>query len=202
MKELIKKILESDNLITIILAFITSFLTVKNNQRKTASEFFKKEGIKVQERLLDFWTGLLMNDLETNVDNYIKQANLKGKYNVQDITKIILKESMLYSSKSTIKAIGAYQQYIFKNKLEDKKSGFDETKTLVLPLRVTKRMKYDVTGERVSEIDVLKVRINDLNFKKILQARIYIIWLNIKENSGKLIVLVIILIFLYIKFKK
>ena len=202
MKELIKKILESDNLITIILAFITSFLTVKNNQRKTASEFFKKEGIKVQERLLDFWTGLLMNDLETNVDNYIKQANLKGKYNVQDITKIILKESMLYSSKSTIKAIGAYQQYIFKNKLEDKKSGFDETKTLVLPLRVTKRMKYDFTGERVSEIDLLKVRINDLNFKKILQARIYIIWLNIKENSGKLIVLVIILIFLYIKFKK
>ena len=202
MKELIKKILESDNLITIILAFITSFLTVKNNQRKTASEFFKKEGIKVQERLLDFWTGLLMNDLETNVDNYIKQANLKGKYNVQDITKIILKESMLYSSKSTIKAIGAYQQYIFKNKLEDKKSGFDETKTLVVPLRVTKRMKYDFTGERVSEIDFLKVRINDLNFKKILQARIYIIWLNIKENSGKLIVLVIILIFLYIKFKK
>lgn len=202
MKELIKKILESDNLITIILAFITSFLTVKNNQRKTASEFFKKEGIKVQERLLDFWTGLLMNDFETNVDNYIKQANLKGKYNTQDITKIILKESMLYSSKSTIKAIGAYQQYIFKNKLEDKKSGFDETKTLVLPLRVTKRMKYDFTGERVSEIDFLKVRINDLNFKKILQARIYIIWLNIKENSGKLIVLVIILIFLYIKFKK
>ena len=128
MKELIKKILESDNLITIILAFITSFLTVKNNQRKTVSEFFKKEGIKVQERLLDFWTGLLMNDLETNVDNYIKQANLKGKYNAQDITKIILKESMLYSSKSTIKAIGTYQQYIFKNKLEDKESGFDETK--------------------------------------------------------------------------
>lgn len=202
MKELIKKILESDNLITIILAFITSFLTVKNNQRKTASEFFKKEGIKVQERLLDFWTGLLMNDLETNVDNYIKQANLKGKYNTQDITKIILKESMLYSSKSTIKAIEAYQQYIFKNKLEDKKSGFDETRTLVLSLRVTKRMKYDFTGERVSEIDFLKVRINDLNFKKILQARIYIIWLNIKENSGKLIVLTIILIFLYIKFKK
>lgn len=201
MKELIKKILESDNLITIILAFITSFLTVKNNQRKTASEFFKKEGIKVQERLLDFWTGLLMNDFETNVDNYIKQANLKGKYNTQDITKIILKESMLYSSKSTIKAIEAYQQYIFKNKL-DKKSGFDETRTLVLSLRVTKRMKYDFTGERVSEIDFLKVRINDLNFKKILQARIYIIWLNIKENSGKLIVLAIILIFLYIKFKK
>ena len=63
-------------------------------------------------------------------------------------------------------------------------------------------MKYDFTGERISEIDFLKVRINDLNFKKILQARIYIIWLNIKENSGKLIALAIILLFLYIKFKK
>lgn len=174
MLDLLKKILENSNIITIIgflttiiLAFITSFLTIKSNQKRTISEYFKKEGIKSQERLLEFWSGLLIYDLDTNVNNYIKSANLKGNYNTQDIIKIIQKESILYSSKTTIKAIGTYQQFTYKNTKINKKSDYNTMLTMIIPLRVAKKMKYDFTGEKLSEIDLLKIRINDLNFKKL-----------------------------------
>ena len=59
-------------------------------------------------------------------------------------------------------------------------------------------MKYDFTGEKVDIIDLLKIRINDLDNKKILLSRILIIYYNFIENVGKLIIAIILLIMIII----
>ena len=191
MVDIFKKMVENQNTIsiigffvTIIVAFITSFLTTKSNQKKMTSEYFKKEGIKIQERLLEFWSGLLFFDLDTNIKNYINIAKLNKQLESTEVIKIIQKESIQYSSKSTIKAIGTYQQYSYKNKkkrklLLNENGDIRSVQNLIVPLRVTKRMKYDFTGERLSELDLIRIRINDLNFKKIILVK-YFLYIKIK----------------------
>lgn len=39
---------------TIFITFITAFLTNLNERKKQATVFFKQEGIKVQQAILDF----------------------------------------------------------------------------------------------------------------------------------------------------
>ena len=192
--------------VTIIVAFITSFLTTKSNQKKMTSEYFKKEGIKIQERLLEFWSGLLFFDLDTNIKNYINIAKLNKQLESTEVIKIIQKESIQYSSKSTIKAIGTYQQYSYKNKkkrklLLNENGDIRSVQNLIVPLRVTKRMKYDFTGERLSELDLIRIRINDLNFKKIILVKYFIIYYYLKENFIKIIlfvgIFITLLVFVY-----
>lgn len=210
MWETLKKIIENDNairvigfFITIIVAFITSFLTTKSNQKKMTSEYFKKEGIKIQERLLEFWSGLLVFDFDTNIDNYKKSAKLNKNLIGYDVLKIIQKDSILYSSKSTIKAIGTYQQYVYKNKqIIDKNSDIKTIQSIIVPLRVAKRMKYDFTGEKLSELDLIKIRINDLNIKKIILAYCFIFYYYLKENLIRIILTVIIFVILFILLSK
>ena len=210
MWETLKKIIENDNaisvigfFITIIVAFITSFLKTKSNQKKTISEYFKKEGIKIQERLLEFWSGLLVFDFDTNIDNYKKSAKLNKNLIGPDVVKSIQKDSILYSSKSTIKAIGTYQQYAYKNnQITDKSSDIKIIQSIIVPLRVAKRMKYDFTGEKLSELDLIKIRINDLNIKKIILAYYFIIYYYLKENIIRIILTVIILVILFILLSK
>ena len=189
--------------ITIIVAFITSFLTTKSNQKKTTSEYFKKEGIKIQERLLEFWSGLLVFDFDTNIANYKQVAKLNKNLIGSDVVKNIQKDSILYSSKSTIKAIGTYQQFVYKNnQTTDKCSDIKTIQSIIVPLRVTKRMKYDFTGEKLSELDFIKIRINDLNIKKIILAYYFIFYYYLKENIIKIILIVIILVISFILLSK
>ena len=203
-------ILDNDNaisiigfFITIIVAFITSFLTTKSNQKKTTSEYFKKEGIKIQERLLEFWSGLLVFDFDTNIANYKQVAKLNKNLIGSDVVKNIQKDSILYSSKSTIKAIGTYQQFVYKNnQTTDKCSDIKTIQSIIVPLRVTKRMKYDFTGEKLSELDFIKIRINDLNIKKIILAYYFIFYYYLKENIIKIILIVIILVISFILLSK
>lgn len=213
MVDIFKKMVENQNTIsiigffvTIIVAFITSFLTTKSNQKKMTSEYFKKEGIKIQERLLEFWSGLLFFDLDTNIKNYINIAKLNKQLESTEVIKIIQKESIQYSSKSTIKAIGTYQQYSYKNKkkrklLLNENGDIRSVQNLIVPLRVTKRMKYDFTGERLSELDLIRIRINDLNFKKIILVKYFIIYYYLKENFIKIIlfvgIFITLLVFVY-----
>ena len=72
---------------------------------------------------------------------------------------------------------------------------------LIVPLRVTKRMKYDFTGERLSELDLIRIRINDLNFKKIILVKYFIINYYLKENFIKIIlfvgIFITLLVFVY-----
>lgn len=209
MWEILKKIIENENVIsmigffiTIIVAFITSFLTTKSNQKKTTSEYFKKEGIKIQERLLEFWSGLLVFDYDTNIKNYINRAKLTKNLSGPEVLKNIQKDSILYSSKSTIKAIGTYQQYAYKNNeprknLIHKNSDIKTIQSVIVPLRVAKKMKYDFTGEKLSELDLIKIRINDLNLKKIILVYYFIAYYYLKENFIKIILLVVIFVTLF-----
>lgn len=76
--------------------------------------------------------------------------------------------------------------------------------TLVVTLRVAKRMKYDFTGEKIDTLDLLKIRVNDLDIKKKIFARYFIIYYFIKEQLFKVLLfaIVIILTFIYLKGKK
>lgn len=207
MIESLKTTLSDENLLTIIgfactifVAFITAFLTSKNNNKSITSDYFKREGINVQERILKFWSSLLLYDFNKCIEMYKKNIKLEGKIDDVEIIKLISHDAILYSSKSTIKAIATYQHYLYKNNKngkktkEEKNSTLETMKLLIISSRVIKKMKYDFTGEKVDIIDLLKIRINDLDNKKILLSRILIIYYNFIENVGKLIIAIILLI--------
>lgn len=208
MIENLKQILFNENALTILgfvstifVAFITAFLTSKNNSKNITFDNFKKEGIRIQERILKFWSSLLWFDFESCINNYKNSIGLKDKKNDTEILKLICYDAILYSSRSTIKSIGTYQYYIYKNNNANtgnkKNNQFQTMKILVISSRVIKKMKYDFTGEKADIIDLLKMRINDLNLLKIITARFLIIYYDIKENffiiSGIAILLIFIL---------
>lgn len=208
LKNIIEKIISNTNvttiigfIVTILVAFVTSFFTSKRNQKEIISNYFKKESIEVQKRLLDFWTNILMFDFNTALNSYADNAKLSKDISVEDLIKFMYKECVLYSSKATLKAIGTYQQYIYKNNKIDK-NGISNNdtiiKNLILPLMVTKRMKYDFTGEKISPIDLLRIKINDLDNKKIILARYYLIKYYIKENILFLLFFILSIIFIII----
>lgn len=214
MIEILKITLSSEDLLTIIgfactifVAFITAFLTSKNNNKSITSDYFKRKGINVQERILKFWSSLLLYDFNTCIEMYKKNIKLEEKIDDVEIIKLISHDAILYSSKSTIRAIATYQHYLYKNNKIDKKtkeeknSTLEVMKLLIISSRVIKKMKYDFTGEKVDIIDLLKIRINNLDYKKILLARILIIYYSFVENLGKLIMAIILLRIIIILFK-
>lgn len=86
MIEILKITLSSEDLLTIIgfactffVAFITAFLTSKNNNKSITSDYFKREGINVQERVLKFWSSLLLYDFNKCIELYKKDIELDGK---------------------------------------------------------------------------------------------------------------------------
>jgi len=168
-------------LVTIIVAFITAFLTNSNERKKQTTVFFKQEGIKVQQEILNFWCSILFNDYQTSINKYIndnterimKENNINEPNEITETMAIIVvqKDSYMYSSKSTIKYIGNYMQEIFKER--EKQSLM---KQMFLVSKIIANMKYDFTGERTSAMDVLKIKINDLDRNK----KIKIYWYEIK----------------------
>lgn len=130
-------------------------------------------------------------------EGYSEEEIRKGIFNIDDVTvlKVIHRESYIYSSKKTIKYIGHYMQYIFKNIVsEDEEKEILEQRSLkakkkylkekakspftqlFLISKIISNMKYDFTGEKMSSMDLLKLKINDLDTKK----KIRICILNIK----------------------
>ena len=192
---------------TIFVSFITSFLTAKNNNKSITSDYFKREGINVQERILKFWSSLLLYDFDKCTEIYKKNNKLEKKIDDVEIIKQINHYAILYSSKATIRAIATYQHYLYQNNKngkkikKDKNSTLETMKLIIISSRVIKKMKYDFTGEKVDIIDLLKIRIKDLDNKKILLSRILIIYYSFIENLGKLIMTIILLIIMIILFK-
>ena len=168
-------------LVTIIVAFITAFLTNSNERKKQTTVFFKQEGIKLQEEILNFWCSILFNDFQSAINKYIKNNHKKvmeeNNINKLDeitetmVIKIVQKDSYMYSSKLTIKYIGNYMQEIYKKKEEQ-----EMMKQIYLVSKIIANMKYDFTGEKTSVMDLLKIKINDLDRKK--KMKIY--WYEIK----------------------
>ena len=119
MSELINVFFSSDNLLTgFIVAIITFLFTLNINKNKTTTDTFKKEGITVQERLLDFWSGVLIFGTKQSFENYRLKAKLNKKLSQSEIFEYIQSETVRYSSKNTLRALATYQQYVYKDKSE------------------------------------------------------------------------------------
>lgn len=165
-------------IVTIIIAFITAYLTNINERKKQTTEFFKQEGIKIQKEMLDFWCSILFDDYKNTIKRYINnnKCEIKNANQLVDENEItetmaikeVQKNSYMYSSKLTLKYIGNYMQEIFKN------SGKERTiLQMFLVSKIICNMKYDYTGEKTTVMDLLKIKINDLDFKKKIKIHLY-----------------------------
>lgn len=100
------KILEL--VVTIIIAYFTAKITAKNSRKNLTTQYFKEKGIETQEKILKFWSNLFMDKFD------IKESyNDAFHENIDDdvhILNLINKESYIYCSAKTIKAIKDYQQ--------------------------------------------------------------------------------------------
>lgn len=74
----------------------------------------------------------------------------------------------MYSSKLALKYIGNYMQEIFKNSKKQKM-----ILQMFLAGKIISNMKYDFTGEKTIVMNLLKIRINDLDIKKKLKIYLY-----------------------------
>ena len=164
--------------VTVTIAFITAYFTNLNERKKQTTVFFKQEGIKVQQEMLGFWSSILFNDYESTIKKYINdnKEEIMGTNNLENASQItetmaiteVQKNSYMYSSKLTLKYIGNYMQEIFKNR---------EKQRVILQMflvgKIISNMKYDFTGEKTTVMDLLKIRINDLDTKKKIKIYLY-----------------------------
>ena len=194
-------------IVTIIIAYITAKLTAKNSKRNLTTQFFKEKGTELQEKILRFWCSLFMKDFNIQ-KSYKESFDSKESINDLDIIIKVQKESYIYCSSKTIKAIKEYQQYLYRSKdINDKMQQKDEKKKickyikekviflsqLILITRIISRMKYDFTGEKVDELDLIKIKIRDFNILMRVFSRIILLFYNIKEIFFKIILVLIII---------
>lgn len=205
--------------VTIGIAYITAKITAKNTKKNLTTQYFKEKGTEIQEKVLRFWCGLFMNDFKI-ADSYNEAFKDKKINNDTDILINIQKESYVYCSSKTIKAIREYQQYLYKSKsinneeleeLEDlqKKKSKKNIKLrikatikfanqFILITRIISRMKYDFTGEKVDELDLIKIKIKNLDLPTRFLCRIILWYYNIKELFVKLLLISIILLIIFL----
>ncbi len=213
MSKFLNNIINSNNnymtligfLVTILTVILTAYFTNKNNKKKTTTQYFKEKGIEIQEKILRFWCGLFYDDFQI-MKTYHAVFNNKKLKNDVDVLKQVQKDSYVYCSSRTINSIKDYQQYLYSNQ-ETKKTRFKFYKQLkskqnflnqfILISRIISRMKYDFTGEKVDELVLIKMRINDLNFFTRFLFRCTLWYYNIKENIIKLISILILFIIFY-----
>lgn len=189
MGELINLFFSSDNLFTgFIVAIITFLFTLNINKNKTTTDTFKKEGITVQERLLDFWSGVLIFGTKQSFENYRSKANLNKKLSQSEIFEYIQSETVRYSSKNTLRALATYQQYVYKDKSEK----IIDYELIVLALRVAKSMKYDFTGEKMSVLDLMEIKIKDMKLIGYLMTYFYLVFYYIYDKIPLLLFITLI----------
>lgn len=196
MSELINLFFSGDNLFTgSVVAIVTFLFTLNINKNKAITDTFKKEGIIVQERLLDFWSNVFILGFEESLDNFKVKAKLDKKLSELDVFNYIKSESIRYSSKNTVKMMATYQQYIYKNSSLEKNDitkKKDTMELIVLALRVVKSMKYDFTGEKISVMDFIKIHIKNLNWRKYLLIYFYLVFYYIYDKIPLLLLITII----------
>lgn len=119
----------------------------------------------------------MFSDYESGIKKYIddnekrivRNNNLNSKVEITEtmVIKEVQKDSYMYSSKITLKYIGDYMQEIFQNR---------EKQRVMLQMflvgKTISNMKYDFTGEKTTVMDLLRIKINDLDFKK--KSKIYL----------------------------
>ena len=189
MSELINLFFSSDNLFTgSVVAIVTFLFTLNINKNKAITDTFKKEGITVQERLLDFWSGVLIFGTKQSFENYRSKANLNKKLSQSEIFEYIQSETVRYSSKNTLRALATYQQYVYKDKSEK----IIDYELIVLALRVAKSMKYDFTGEKTSVLDLMEIKIKDMKLIGYLMTYFYLVFYYIYDKIPLLLFITLI----------
>lgn len=206
--------------VTIGIAYITAKYTARNSRKNLTTQYFKEKGIEIQEKVLKFWCGLFMNGFKIK-NSYQEAFDIKTENSSDtDILIKIQKESYVYCSSKTIKAIRAYQQYLYKSNnigtemskdLKNKnflkklhkqiKSKIILSSQFVLITRIISRMKYDFTGEEVDELDLIKIKIKDFNLFMRFLCRIILWYYNIKESFLKILLFLIIICVIFITCK-
>lgn len=213
-------------IVTIGVAYTTAKLTSKNTKKSFTTQYFKEKGITVQEKVLKFWTALILNNFNIK-KTYYEVNDVENKKNdaddVDDVGILLemQKDSYIYCSPKTIKALSDYQQYLYKNKDDDKikendikeknkdkaeKSKFEIIKRrikfyrmFILITRIISGMKYDFTDEKVDELDIIKLKITDFDLLSRILCKIMVWYYNFKNLLIKLgITLILLLIVLCI----
>lgn len=206
--------------VTVGIAYITAKITAKNTKKNLTTQYFKEKGTEIQEKVLKFWCGLFMNNFKI-VDSYREAFKDKKINNDTDILINIQKESYVYCSSKTIKAMKEYQQYLYKSKdinveesEDSQKEKFNANKTgyikakikfanqFILITRIISRMKYDFTGEKVDELDLIKIKIKDLNLLTRFLCRITLWYYNIKELFIKIFLTIVALLIIFVIYSK
>ena len=159
---------------TWITAIITYKLTSKNDKSKLLSTQFKQQGIEKQKELLELWTICAQNGYENFILSlesvYDKKHKLIDK---TELIKLYMNDVVLYTSKETIRLFAIFMQNIYKL---SKNKNINKMLIIYVPYKIMSCMKYDFTGEKTSVMDLLKIKINDLDRKK--KMKIY--WYEIK----------------------
>lgn len=156
---------------TWITAIITYKLTSKNDKSKLLSTQFKQQGIEKQKRLLELWTICA----QIGYDSFI--LSLKTEYNKENETidkteliKLYMNDVVLYASRETMRLFAIFMQNAYRSS-KSKKTNM--MKTIYVSFKIMSCMKYDFTGEKVKTIDLIKIKINDLDIKKKTQLKFY-----------------------------
>lgn len=201
-------------IVTIFVAYFTARYTAANTKKSITTQIFKENGAEAQKKVLNFWSTLNFNNfnIQDAYDKSINQSDKKSSMDSQQILLEVLKDSYVYCSPATIRAIRYYMQSVYRrnkneNKMKDNKKNNDETKfsktigfcrNYVLISRILSRMKYDFTGEKVDELDIIKIRITDLNLSVRIICRLMLWYYFIKERFIKLLGIIIVLILISI----
>lgn len=195
------------------IAFITAKYTARNTRKELVAQHFKDRGTEVQGKILSFWCTLFLNNFII-LNSYNESFNNNKKMQDVEVLNKVNKESYVYCSAKTIRAIRDYQQYIYRNNnlqidliKEDSKVKKALPKLFKLKIstytqfilisRIISRMKYDFTGEKVDELDLIKIKINDFNIYARVISRIILWYYNLKEIFYKLVMILIIILICY-----
>ena len=181
-----------------ITAILTYKLTSKNDKSKIVSTQFKQVGIDKQKELLELWEICTSSNYEKFIDKIREKYN-ENKIDEKEILRIYTNDVLLFASKETMRMFAIFMQNAYKSAKKEKekkvnkqqKQNFRETKNkldsevenvvkkvdmkvIYLGFKVMSSMKFDYTGEKVKTLDLIKI--NDLNFKRIIQIKWYEIY--------------------------
>lgn len=189
---------------TIIIAYITAKTTAKNAKNNLTTQYFKEKGVETQEKILQFWCGLFVNNFDIQTSYNLLQENKKNYlFDDVEIIKNITKDSYIYSSSQTIRAIRMYTQYVYYHKDKSKnpisnliylvKNKLKNTQLLLIA-RIIVKMKYDFTGERVDVLDIIKIKVDDLKLLSRFLFRVEALYYWTKERFVSIILFLLAII--------
>jgi len=154
-------------IIAIATSIITAIITVNGERRKITTTEFKNKGADNQKNLLDVWSSVLLDpeSFVPKVKKIFKENILNKNKEIKNISDkeiytILMENTYIYSSKNTMRVVSYYMQHIF-GKYKD-----NTTAGIFYVSKICAKLKYDFTGEKVSFITIILIKVNDLSIKQ------------------------------------